>query len=245
MRVCMKKIGTKTLVLALLAVVLLGGAGIYAMNGQKAADVEQTAAMAPASGDTAPEVMTFDNATLPTNPMGVRSLGDPNAPVKVEEFASLTCSHCAHFEETTFPELKKKYIDTGKVFYTFTDFPLNAPALDASMLARCLPPERYFPFIVLLFASQEEWAFAQDPRTNLRQSAKLAGLSDDKINDCLANNEIKEGIIQSMQQAQGKGIQSTPSFLINGKLVTGAIGIEAFEKEIAEAETKNSEKKGQ
>jgi protein-disulfide isomerase len=248
MRVFVMK-SSKGLILAVVALLVLAGAGIgvYAMNGKKDASPEASATE-PAAGDAAKtEDMSFDSTSLPKDPMGARTLGDPKAPVKVEEFASLTCGHCAHFENTIFPEFKKKYIDTGKVFYTYTDFPLNAPALDAAMIARCLPPERYFPFVVLLFGSQEQWAFSPNYKDALRQNAKLAGLSDDKFNACLANTKLKEALVQQMQErGQAHKVNSTPSFLINGELLTGALPIEKFDEAIADAmKKKNSGKKAE
>lgn len=184
------------------------------------------------------EEMTYETASLPSDPLGVRTLGDPNAPIKIEEFASLTCGHCAHFHRTTFPELKKKYIDTGKVFFTFTDFPLNAPALDATMVTRCMPPERYFTFLSFLFQTQDQWAFSQSYKDSLRQNAKLAGMTDEVFDACLANTTLKDGVVARMQEnGQKHSINSTPSFVINGtKVVTGALPIEGFDKAIADAE---------
>ncbi|MDB5490836.1 MAG: Periplasmic thiol:disulfide interchange protein DsbA [Micavibrio sp.] len=232
----MKKLSSKGILVAALAVILLAGAGVYAMNGKKDAAAIPAASAEPAAGAEKTADMNFDSASLPKDPMGARTLGDPKAPVKVEEFASLTCGHCAHFESAIFPEFKKKYIDTGKVFFTFTDFPLNAPALDASMVARCLPPERYFPFLVLLFGSQEQWAFSPNYKDALRQNAKLAGLSDEKFTACLANKKLKESIVQQMQErGQAHNVNSTPSFLVDGKLLTGALPIEQFDEAIEEA----------
>ena len=248
----MKKLSSKGLLLAAAAVILLAGAGVYAMGNKK--DAASTPVSAePAAGEAKTEDMNFDSASLPKEPMGARTLGDPKAPVHIEEFASLSCSHCAHFEEAIFPELKKKYIDTGKVFYTFTDFPTNAPALDGAIVARCLPPERYFPFIVTLFATQEQWAFSAGYKDALRQYSKLAGLNDAKFDACLADKKLKDGIIQQMQErGQSKKVNSTPSFLINDKLLVGAMPIENFDEAIADAlkekdsgKTKASEKKAE
>jgi protein-disulfide isomerase len=173
---------------------------------------------------------------------GTRSLGNPDAPIKVEEFASLTCGHCATFHGSTFPELKEKYIDTGKVFFTFIDFPLNAPALDASMIARCMPQERYFPFISMLFSMQERWAFDQNYRDLLRQNARLAGMNDNDFDSCLQNEDLKTGLVEIMQQAQKThGINSTPSFVINGsKVMSGSIPLAAFEQAFEELSTQTT-----
>ncbi len=163
-----------------------------------------------------------------------RSLGNPEAPVKLEEFASLTCPHCAHFHKENFDRLKAEYIDTGKVYFTFTDFPLNAPALDASMIARCLPEEHYFPFLKLLFETQDKWMFEQDVRSALKQNAKLVGAGDELLNSCLENQDIKQGIVAQMQEKSDKHqIKSTPSLLFNGaKVVAGANNFDELKGQI-------------
>src|ERR1700687_5944958 len=91
-------------------------------------------------------------------PLGDESLGSANAPVTIIEYASMTCPHCAHFHETTFPELKKKYIDTGKVRFIFREFPLDSVAATAFMVARCADKDKYFPMIEVLFQQQNTWA---------------------------------------------------------------------------------------
>ena len=117
--------------------------------------------------------------------LGTRAVGDPNAPVKITELFSLTCGHCAEFHNNTYPSIKSEYVDTGKVYYVYQEFPLNKPALDASMIARCLPSERYAGFIDLLFKNQEAWALVDDYKSALRQNAKLAGMSDQEFDACL------------------------------------------------------------
>ena len=91
-----------------------------------------------------------------------RTLGDPKAPVTMQEYFSLTCTHCAAWSVQVFPDVKAKLIDTGKVFYIYRDFPLDQVALTAAMVARALPPARYEPFVNALLASQDRWAFARD-----------------------------------------------------------------------------------
>lgn len=161
-----------------------------------------------------------------------RGLGDPKAPVTIREFASLTCGHCADFHKETFKDLKEQYIDTGKVYFIFTDFPLNKPALDASMAARCLPEGRYFNFIKLLFQSQENWAFSPDYLKSLKQTAQLAGLSADKFDACLASQPLQDGLLERMKQAQEKHeIKSTPSFVIdNETTISGVQSVKEFAK---------------
>lgn len=161
-----------------------------------------------------------------------RTLGDPKAPVKLTEFASLSCPHCAQFTKDTFEKLKSEYIDTGKVYYTYIDFPLNAPALKASMVARCLPADRYFQFTTFLFQTQDKWAFIEDWEPVLRQDSKLLGVSDETYDACVNNAELKQGLITKMQE-EGKAnhIDSTPTFLFsNGKMLHGAQPLSEFQK---------------
>lgn len=161
-----------------------------------------------------------------------RVLGDESAPVTIQEFASLSCSHCATFHKETFSKLKEEYIDTGKIRFIFTDFPLNASALAASMVARCLPEQSYFKFISFLFNTQDDWAFAQDYQKKLNQNAKLLGLNDDDFKECMNNMTLRTGLAIKMEAAKKKhGIKSTPSFVINGKeLITGSLSIDVLRK---------------
>lgn len=163
-----------------------------------------------------------------------RSVGEANAPIVIEEFSSLTCPHCAAFHEQTYDALKEKYIDTGKARIIFRDFPLDRIALDAVIVARCLPAEQYESFINLLFKNQRQWA-AEGYEKALRQNAKLAGLSDEEFDFCLENKEIQEGIAKNMRiYAEKYDIQSTPSFVLNeGKeTVRGVVSINSFSQVI-------------
>lgn len=162
-----------------------------------------------------------------------RTYGNEKAPVKIIEYASLTCSHCAHFFNDTFPELKTKYIDTGKVFFEYRDFPLNDPALKASIAARCLPEDKYEGFVSLLYKTQDHWAGTVDYMSSLRQNAKLAGMSDETFDACQAEKKIQLGIADGMQAAQDKWkISATPTFIINdgAETISGAVPLTEFER---------------
>ncbi len=236
----------KILLISVIAAVLAAGGAFYTLKNkgetQPSPDAATTAQVDVITENTNTDI-NYDSASLPSDPLGVRTLGNPDAPIKIEEFASLTCGHCAHFHGTTFQEIKTKYIDTGKVFFTFTDFPLNGPALDAAMVVRCMPPERYFTFLSFLFQTQEQWAFNAAYKDNLRQNAKLAGLSDEAFDACLANESLKQGLVDRMQaKSTENNINSTPSFVItsnNGKkeVLTGALPIVSFDKAIESAES--------
>ena len=146
-------------------------------------------------------------------------MGNDKAPVTIIEYASMTCPHCAHFQETTFPELKKRYIDTGKVRYIFREFPLDTPGGAAFMLARCAGENdqgKYFAMVDTLFRQQRQWA-VEKPMPPLLAIAKQAGFTEQSFNACLANQKLLDGIESVRQRAIDKfKVQSTPTFFING-----------------------------
>jgi protein-disulfide isomerase len=165
-------------------------------------------------------------------PLGDMILGNENAPVTIIEYASMTCPHCAHFHKETYPELKKKYIDTGKVRFIFREFPLDQLAAAAFMLARCGGKDRYFPLIETLFQQQQDWV-VQRPLAPLQAISKQAGISEQGFNECLKNQQVLDGIEDVRQRATKLGVQSTPTFFINGKLFRGAVTMAELEKEMA------------
>jgi protein-disulfide isomerase len=166
-------------------------------------------------------------------PLGDMSLGDEKAPVTIIEYASMTCPHCANFHEVTYPELKKKYIDTGKVRFIFREFPLDQLAAAAFMLARCGGKERYFPMVETLFQQQRTWA-VQRPLQPLMAIGKQAGLSEAGFNECLKNQQVLDGIEDVRKRAAEKlNVQSTPTFFVNGKQLRGSATLAEFEKEMA------------
>lgn len=173
---------------------------------------------------------------LPVNPvLGRRGVGDPNAPIKIQEFYSLTCNHCANFHNDVYPDLKEKYIDTGKVYFVFEEFPLNGPALYGSMIARCLPAERYSSFVGLLLKNQDVWAFGGDFKGSLKQNAMLAGMSADEFETCFNNKDLQASIGQNIKAASELWeIRSTPSFIFNDgeMLLRGGHAIESFDSVI-------------
>ena len=160
------------------------------------------------------------------DPLSERVLGDPNAPITILEYSSLTCPHCASFHANTLPQLKKDFIDTGKVKLVFRDFPFDRAALQASMLARCSNPERYFGFLDVLFKSQNKWAGASDPAQALAQTGKLAGVGDQQFKECLANEALANKLIERRLEAEQKyQVQSTPTFVImRGDTVEKIVG---------------------
>ena len=165
-------------------------------------------------------------------PDGDIIVGSDKAPVTVIEYASMTCPHCAHFSETTFPELQKRYIDPGKVRYTLRAFPLDALAAAGFMLARCGGKDKYMPIVETLFAKQPEW-IVKEPLQPLKEIAKQFGIGETEFNECLANQKLLDGIQNVRDHAAQKlGVNSTPTFFVNGTKVVGALTIEEFSKVI-------------
>ncbi len=163
-------------------------------------------------------------------------LGNANAPVTIIEYASLNCSHCAHFHKEILPEVVKKYISTGKIKLIFRDFPLNGMALKAAQLTQCMPEDRYFPFVKTLFENMEGWSTAADPEATLTQYAKLAGLPGERVTKCLNDKAIQDALIKRRMQAETQfKVSATPTFVIDyGKdSFTGVSTFADFEKGIA------------
>ena len=175
------------------------------------------ALLAPFSaGAQAPQASASPAALLQVTPRD-RVLGQPDAPITIVEYASMTCPHCAHFAIEVLPELKKKWIDTGKAKLVMRPFPLDQVALRAEMVARCLPPDRYYPMVETLFKTQEKWA-VQDWRPALERTARLAGVSGKDFDACLANKALEDEIVQSrLTAATQLDVNATPTLFVNGK----------------------------
>ncbi|MGH6760478.1 MAG: DsbA family protein [Phyllobacterium sp.] len=155
------------------------------------------------------------------------SIGDASAPVTIVEYASMTCSHCAHFHTTTLPEIKKKYIDTGKARLIFREFPFDPRAAAAFMLARCAPEDRYFPLVDVLFKQQQQWAGAANAEEPLLQISKLAGFTQESFKACLTNQQLLNDVNAVRERGANEfGIDATPTFFINGTKYAGALSVD-------------------
>jgi len=159
-------------------------------------------------------------------------MGSPTAPVTIIEYASMTCPHCAAFAVNTFPKLKEKYIDTGKVKYIMREYPLDQLAAAAFMLARCAGPEKYYPLIDTLFAQQQKWA-VKEPIPPLLAIVKQAGFTQQSFDACVNDKDL----LTKVQQMRNRGkekfkVEATPTFYINGERYSGALAIEDLDKAI-------------
>lgn len=208
------------------AVVAVGALAIWQFWPQQRTSIAPDAgpARSAPSGEQSSDLMGHE--ALPE-----MTLGAKDAPVTIIEYASMTCPHCAHFQETTFPELKKRYIDTGKVHYILREFPLDRLAAAVFMLARCAAKDdssRYFAMVDTFFAQMNVWA-VEDPIPPLLAIAKQAGFTETSFKECLANQELLDNIEKVRQRAIDEfKVESTPTFFINGARHPGALTIETM-----------------
>ena len=196
-----------------------------AMNDEAADSVPMS------SADTQVIKVKSSGALETPNPLGEISIGDANAPIKIYEYASLTCGHCAAFHSEVLPDLKKQYVDTGLVQFYFRPFPLDPYAMTGAMLVQCAIPQARLAFLETLFKRQLQWMRSDDPLNSLRAYAKQAGMSGGNFVMCL-QSEANLTAVRSMYNAAKDelGVQSTPTFFVNGEKVAGNIGFEAFKK---------------
>ena len=159
-------------------------------------------------------------------------MGSETTPVTIIEYASMTCPHCADFEVRTFPKLKEKYIDTGKVRFILREFPLDRTAAAAFMLARCAGPDKYYPLIETLFQQQQKWA-VRDPVPPLLAIAKQAGLTEESFKSCISDTALLNKVQQTRDRGANKfKVEATPTFYINGEKFSGALSIDDLDKAI-------------
>jgi protein-disulfide isomerase len=154
--------------------------------------------------------------------LGEQSLGKADAPVVMIEYASATCPHCAEFHEKVLPLIKTEYIDTGKVRFIFREFPLDKLAMGAFMLARCVPSDKYFPTIDMMFRRQQTWRTSSNPGDELFRIMQLSGMDKVGFEACLKRQEIVKGIAETAKKARDEfGVKGTPAIFINGMKIDG------------------------
>ena len=176
-------------------------------------------------------------AALKPGTLPEMALGNADAPIKVIEYMSMTCPHCANFHNVTFDPIKTKYIDSGKVQFIIREFPFDPVATAAFMLARSNPqkpeelatPEQYFPMVAMLFKQQQVWAAADDGRAALLQMSKLAGFTEDSFTKCLTNQKLLDEVNATRERgSKDFGVNATPTFLINGKRYSGDMPVDTM-----------------
>lgn len=174
---------------------------------------------------------------------GALVIGSDDAPVTILEFSSLTCPHCASFHNGPLPALKKDYINRGKVKIVFHDFPLNKPAMAASLLLKCVDIDKRYDFMDMLFEQQSAWAFDPLYGTKLKQYAALLGISNDKAESCMTDTAAEEAMILNMRNSAAQyNVNSTPTFVIlpSEEVISGAQSYGVFATKI-EALLENAE----
>ena len=187
------------------------------------ADPSKPAVAAPKPDGTVDMAKLLDPGVLPE-----QAIGKADAKVTIVEYASMTCPHCAHFHATTLPELKKKYIDAGKVRLIFREFPFDPRAEAGFMLARC-SGDNYFPMVDVLFKQQMQWAGVENSKDALLQIARLAGFTQEKFEACLTDQKLLEDVKAVRDRGEKDfGVNSTPTFFINGGRYPGAMSIAEF-----------------
>lgn len=184
--------------------------------------------LSPALAQEAPKAEGSVDMTklMAPGPLPEVSIGKADAPVTIVEYMSMTCPHCARFHAETFEGIKEKYVDTGKVRFILREFPLDNKATAAIMLARCAPEGQYFPLVSALFKSQMTWATADDTRAALLQMSKLAGFTQESFEACLTNQKLLDDVLK-VRETGGKeyGVESTPTFFINGQRYSGEMSV--------------------
>jgi protein-disulfide isomerase len=192
----------------------------------------------PGSDPLASAIATTPEGALALKPDDV-GMGDPNAPIKMIEYASAGCPHCATMALETIPKLKAAYFDTGKVYYVLRDFPLDPVAVGATLIARCVPKEKFYPVMDLLFANQKLWHSPEttDPKEALIELARRAGLSREATEACLKDQKVYTRISEIQKEAVDVlNIQGTPTTFLNGERFEQALTFEAFDAKIKELE---------
>jgi protein-disulfide isomerase len=176
---------------------------------------------------------TPDKTALMAVQPGDHVLGDPKAPVTIIEYASLTCSHCAHFHTQILPDLKKKWIDTGKVKLVYRDFPLDQVAVKAAQIAECAGKDKYFGVLDIVFRGQPQWATGADPIAELAKPLRIAGLGEAEIKACLANDAMMNAVLNDYRSGEALGVNSTPTLFIDGQLYRGSRSVEDIDGVLA------------
>jgi protein-disulfide isomerase len=173
----------------------------------------------------------------PVPPVGPddQVIGDAKAPVTVIEYASLTCPHCGRWEKDVFPKVRSEWVETGKIRFVFRDFPLDRSALKAAQLAHCTGDQRFWGFLEAEFGNQQIWATHPDPTDELVKIAKLGGVPEEKARACMSDDKLAEAIATSQAGGTDAGVNSTPTFFINGKSYVGEIPYDEFVKDLKDA----------
>ena len=209
--------------------ILIVAGGAVAVVAIAAAVYFGTRPTAPGAAPVPVAAASSDAKSLLNVQPGDHVMGDPKAPITMIEYASLTCPHCAHFNTTELPQIEDKWIKTGKVKLIYRDFPLDQIATKAAQLAECAGNDKYFAVLDMIFRGQGNWAVAQDPIAELSKSLRIAGMGDNEVKACLANDAVATGVINDYRGGETLGVNSTPTIFVNGEQFKGARSMEEFD----------------
>lgn len=181
-----------------------------------------------ARAQTPPERTPSEQALAESGPLPENSFGSPTAPVTVIEYASLTCHRCRDFYLQTWPAVKAKYVDTGKVQFVLREFPLNPLDAGGFMLARCAGEKKWHAVVDMLYKADDAWAHAPDPLEGLRGMMRQIGMGADEMEACLSDQKLLDGVNAVARRGATAGVSGTPTFFINGRKATGVLTLDQF-----------------
>ena len=209
------------------ALLTMAGGVLAACNDTSTASApDGTTRQVPSGGDGQVDLAAL---MTPTDGLPDITLGDPAAPVVIVDYSSMTCPHCARFHTTALPAIRETYIDQGQVYYLFREFPLDARARAASMLARCADGALYHDIVDILFERQREWAAAANPAEALFSLVAQAGYTQESFNACLTNQDLERAIVAGAERgSQEFAVASTPTIFINGARFPGARSVQEY-----------------
>lgn len=215
---------TRILPLAGLGLVMSAGLLLAACAGGQATQPQTLEAMIAAGGGPTLEMLKEPG------PLGDRTLGDPDAPVTVIEYASLTCPYCRRFHADVFPRFKRNFIDTGKVHFIYREFPIGRTAGTAAVAARCVPEEHYFAANWKFLATQRQWVSQEVRPDAIHKIVQEFGLDRAQFDSCLENQTIIEGLKQVKERGRKLGVTATPTIFVNTEQRRGGVSYEDLVK---------------
>lgn len=228
-------------------VCILAFAGYYHLTGQsvgqKIASLKPEAASQKELSEAPSNIQLAQAAFTPENlPLALqiqnndRIIGDPKAPVTVIEYASMTCSHCADFHNKIYPEIKEAFINTGQVKWVLRSLPWDDAAAYISKINRCVPAEQFEAVSSAYFKAQKDWMTAENPLAEVKKIGRLAGLSEEKFDACVADQALtKEVLAMKRVATEVLNVRGTPAFFINGERVEGGRNFTFMKKAIETA----------
>jgi protein-disulfide isomerase len=175
---------------------------------------------------TAQREIPLEDQILEPGPLGEREYGNPNAPVTIIEYLSLTCPHCRNYHANVFPKVKRNYLDTGKVRYIIREFPIGRTAGTAAIATRCVPKSKHLDMTEAFLRRQREWVSQEVRKDAIYSVAKSSGMSRAEFDKCLANQSIIAGLTEVKQRGRKYGVIGTPTLFINGQKLQGAVTYE-------------------